>query len=160
MLVTSPPLVRNIYIPLIFISLYSHYMYTIIPSSGIFNVGLPTPQCYLVIFHLLITVFFNSKMLSMKPLSSVLSFLFGIVTGNETFTPSDVFEESLAIFRTILSRLDFYLIIPLTKALLLVITEALIIFSNRYENMVFRDTTYRRLRNTVTSCEFTMKVVL
>ena len=63
-----------------------------------------------------------------------LSFLFScfpcIETGNETGSPSDVLSASLALCGTIISRLNCYPIIPLTKVLLLIIIEPSIFCSN------------------------------
>ena len=96
----------------------------------------------------------------MLPLSSVLFCVSGIVAGNETGTPSDVFGACLSLFGTIVFSLNCYPRIPLTKVLFWVITEFLVFCSNVHENMVLHATPYTSSRDTDTSCVFYMKVII
>ena len=89
----------------------------------------------------------------------MLSFFTWTENGNETGSPSDVLGASLAICGTIISSLNCYNRIPLTKALFLVMIEALIFFRNGHENMVFHATPSPRARETVTGFSFTTKGV-
>ena len=93
-------------------------------------------------------------MISKLPLSSVLFCVSGIVTGNETVSPSDCLGASLDIFQTIISRLNCSPMIPLTKAFLLVIIEVLVVCSNGHENMVLHATPSPKVKETVTGCPF------
>ena len=93
----------------------------------------------------------------MMILTSMLFCAFGIANGNEIGSPSYVFGASLDLCGTIIYRLNLSPRIPLTKALLSVIIEALIVFSNGYENMVLHAPPYPRSRETVTICPFTTK---
>ena len=96
----------------------------------------------------------------MLPLLSVLFDVSDIATVNETGIPFDVLVASLSLFGTIISRLNCTPRIPLAKALLSVIIEAFINFSNCHENILLHTTPYPRARETVTSCPFTTKGVL
>ena len=91
---------------------------------------LPAPQCWPGIWRWWITVFFSSTILFLLPLSLMISCFTYIETLNETVSPSDVLGASLALCVTIISSLNFSPRIPLTKALLLVTIEALIVCSN------------------------------
>ena len=84
----------------------------------------------------------------------------GIETCNETSIPSDVVGASLDLRGKILSILNCYPWNPMTKALLSVIIEALIISSNRHENIDFHVVPSPRMKDTVTGCAFTIEGVL
>ena len=66
----------------------------------------------------------------MLRLSYVLFLVSGIVTGDETSSSSDTFGTSLALSGTSISILNWYTRITLSKELLLVIIEDLIVCSN------------------------------
>ena len=129
-------------------------------SSRILDGGWPAPQCWTGIWRWWITVLFSSIVLSILSLFSVLFCVCGIATGNETDSPYDVLVSSLAPCVTIVSDLNLSPMIPLTKALLLVITEALNVFSNGHEKMLLHATPYPRSRETVTGFPFTTKEFL
>ena len=94
------------------------------------------------------------------PLSSVLFCVSGITTSNGTVSTSDVLGYYLALCGTIIYIFNFSPGSPLTKALLLVIIESLIIFRNGHENMVLHANNYPRAKETVTGCAFTTKGTL
>ena len=81
-------------------------MSTVMTSSVILDGGLPAHQCLPGILHLWITVLISSTVISKMPLSSVLFCVYGIVTGNENISPSDVLGAFLDICVTIVSSLN------------------------------------------------------
>ena len=95
--------------------------------------------------------------------ASAISFLavYGIYSGiendNETGITSNVLGESLHIFGTIISILNFSPKIPLTKEFLFVIIEALIVYRNVHKPTVLHASPFKREKKTVTSCSFNTK---
>ena len=83
-----------------------------------------------------------------------------ITTSNKTGSPSGILGDFLDICGTIISRLNFSPRSPLTKALLLVIIKALIIFRDGHENMVLHATPSSWAKETFTGCPFTTKEFL
>ena len=108
----------------IFLSFYSTSVSIILTISAILDSFWTAPQCLPGIFPWWIIVFFSSTMLSMLTLSSMLFFVYGIETGNETGSAYDVLVYSLALCETIIYRLKCSHGIPLTNAFFLVIIEA------------------------------------
>ena len=115
-LVASPPLVGNIVVYFLFLSLHSPYVSTVLPSSRIFDCGFPAPHCWHGICHLWITVFFSSTVLSLMPLSYMLFCVSWIMTGNETGSPIDFLGAYLDICGTITSSLNYSPRSPLNKS--------------------------------------------
>ena len=81
-------------------------------------------------------LFLSSTLLSKLPLSSVLFYVSGIVTINETVIPYDFLVASLYFCGNIISSLNFSPRCPLTETLFSVIIEAFIVCKNGHENMV------------------------
>ena len=156
--VAPPPPVRNTNFSFFLLSFYSPTFSTILPSFANLDGDLPEPQCCPGIWHLLITIFFSTTMISLMPLSSVLFCVSVIVTVSETVSPSDALGGSLDIFGTIISILNFSHKIPLTKVLLLVIIEALIFAGTAIKKMVLRSSPSPRARDNVTGFPFTTEV--
>ena len=98
--------------------------------------------------------------MSMLPLFSIIFCVSGITTGNETSSPSDVLGASLALCGTIISILNCYPMISITKALFSVIIETLIFYGNGQENILLRANPSHRERETFTGYAFTTKVFL
>ena len=105
-------------------------------------------------------MFLSSTILLLLPLYFMLSCFSWIATHNETVYPSDVLGDYLSLCGTIIYIIKLSPRITLTKALFLVIIEALIVCRNGNENMVLQATPYMRARETVTNFLFTTKVVL
>ena len=83
-----------------------------------------------------------------------------IDNGNETKSPFDLLGSSSALYGTIISSLNDYPRSKLTKALLLVMIEASIVYRNCHENMVFHATPSAIAKDTVTGFPFNTKTVL
>ena len=69
-LVASPPPFVNLAVYFIFLSFSSQSVSTILTSSLVLDSFLPAPKCWPVILHWWETLFLNSTMLSLLPLSS------------------------------------------------------------------------------------------
>ena len=107
-----------------------------------------------------ITVLSSSTVLSILPLTSVLFFVSGIVTLNETGNPSGDLVTSLDLCGTIISRLNCYPRITLNKELFSVIIEALFFCRKVHEKRVLHAIPSPRSMETFTGCLLTKKVVL
>ena len=155
--VVSPLPIGNTAVYFIFLYFNSLYVSTVMPSYIIFDSGLPIPQIWPDIWNWRINAFLSSIVLSIMTLTSVLFCVYGIVTGNGTGSTSGVLGTSFALCVTIIYRLNFSPQIPLTKALLLVIIEALFDCRNGHDNMVLKAEPSLRARETLTGCQFTTK---
>ena len=129
--------VRNTTMSFLLLWFLSQSFPTLMNSSSILDSGLPAPQCWPVIGRWQIVVFFRSTTLSMMPPTSVLFCISGIATGNETSINYDVLGDSLALFGTIISSLNWYTRSLPTEALFLVIIEALIVCRNSHKIWYF-----------------------
>ena len=155
-----PPHFGSIYICFIFLSFFSSYVSAVLVLSVILDNVLPKPQCWTGIWRWWITTFFSSAVLYILTPASMVFCVSVIVTGNDTGSPSDVLGDSLSLYGTTTSSLNFSPRISLTNVLYLVIIEALIVCSNLHENMVLYATPSLNTGDTVTDCTFTMKGVL
>ena len=156
----SPLLIWDTAIYFLLLSFSSPSMSTVMHSSVVLDSGLPVPHYWPDIWCWWITIFFSSTMLFILPLSYILCCVSGIATDNEIGSTSSVLGEYLVFFGTIISSLNFSPRSLLTKVLLSVIIEVLIICSNVHENMVLHSTPSPRTRKTVTGCSFNTKGVL
>ena len=96
-------------------------------------------------------------MIYLLPLYFMLSSFTWIKTGNGTGGPSDVLVASLALCVTIIYILNCSPSSTLTKALLLVNIEDLIVYRNGHRNMVLHATRSPKVMETVTGFTFTKK---
>ena len=133
---------------------------TVLISSVILDGDLTAPQCRTGIRRWRITLFCSSTLLFLLPLTFMLSCFSWITTGKESGSPYDVLGASLALCGTIISSLNWSPRCLLTKLLLLVIIEALIVFRNGQKNMVLHATPSPRAWETATGFPFTTRGVL
>ena len=131
--VASPPPVGDTTFYFLLFYFSSLSMSTVLPFSVIFGGDLPVPQRWPGIWRWWITVIFNSTLLLLLTLSSTFYCFHWIETGNESGIPSDVLSASLALCWNIISILNFYPRIPLTKTFSSVMIEALIFCRNGHE---------------------------
>ena len=96
----------------------------------------------------------------MLSLSFILFCFSGIVTGNETGSPSDALDTLLDIRETINSILNCALRNPVTKVLFSFIVEVLVVCRNFHKKMLFYAIPSPRVKETITGCLFSKKIFL
>ena len=153
----SPPPVGNTTFYFLFLLFSSLSVSTIFNYSVVLDGNLPAPQFWPGIWRWCINVLLSSTLIFLLLLSFMFSCFPWISTYNKTGSPSDVLGASLAICGTTISSLNCFTRIPLIKALLLVMIEALIVCRNGHENMVLHATPYPRARETVYGFPFITK---
>ena len=97
-IVAPPPPIGNISVSFPPLSFYSPYVSTVMTYSIILDGGLPAPKRRPGVWRWWITDLFSSTVLSMLYLYSVLCCFSGIVTGDESGSPSDALVSSLALW--------------------------------------------------------------
>ena len=156
----SPPTVGNTTLYLILLYFSSPSVSTVVPSYIILDIDLPAPQWWPGIWRLWITVLLSFTLIFLLPLSFMFSCFTWIETGNENGSPSDVLGVYLDLCGTIIYRLNWNTRSPVTKALLLVMIEYLVVCRDVHENMVLHGIPSPRASETVIGFIFTTKGVL